>query len=95
MAIVSTILDYQALSGPFATRTLAPKTRTVSGTVTNGGSGVVRTVLFITTYGLLVGSTQSAADGTYSFSIGLDTPIVVLVLGASGERPLAHIATPG
>lgn len=94
MALLSPILTAAAYAGSL-NRTLTPVNRTVSGTVTVGGAGVVRTIIFLSTYGLYLGATQSAANGTYSFSIGLDIPIVVLVLGATGERPLAHTATPG
>lgn len=76
-------------------KTLKPAPFSVSGVVTSGGVGVVTDLFFLTTYGLLLGTARSATDGSYSFATGLDVPILVVALGASGERPLAHMVAPG
>jgi hypothetical protein len=69
----------------------------VSGTVLSGGSPVARYVLCFSGDGVsLLGTTFSAADGTYSFTgLAYNQPVLVVVPGVGTENPRVHKVTPG
>lgn len=86
----------EAAGGAEALQDLSPINRTVSGTITVGGSGVIRRVFCISTDGTMFhGSTISASNGTYSIPVAQNLPVLVIVDGEGTDNPRIHKVTPG
>lgn len=85
----------EPFSPSFGVKSVKPLVRRVLGTLTVNGTPSVRTILLLTTYGALVASTTSAADGTFSFTVSMNQPLLMVGVGSDGEQPVAHTVTPG
>lgn len=86
----------EAVGEAEALQDLSPINRTVSGTITVGGSGVRRRVFCVSTDGVTFhGSTVSAADGTYSIPVSQNIPVLIIVDGEGTDNPRIHKVTPG